>query len=306
MTAKLLTGKPLAEKIRDSVKIQVTDFSKNFNRSPKLVVIHTGNDPASEVYVRNKKRSAKKVGIESEIILLPETTSSRELETLIEKLNNDSGVDGILVQLPLPSHLDSDSILLKVDPRKDVDGFHPVNIGMLWNHTAPVAPCTPAGIMELLKYYQIEISGKNAVIVGRSRIVGKPIAALLLKENATVTIAHSKTKNLKKVCKEADILIAAIGRPAFLDKNYIQTGAVVIDVGINRVTEDELTNDWADQISDLKEVIAQKGYALIGDINPCDAMNLASFYTPVPGGVGLLTVAMLMRNTITLAINRMS
>jgi methylenetetrahydrofolate dehydrogenase (NADP+)/methenyltetrahydrofolate cyclohydrolase len=267
--------------VRDQIKNELRPRVEALSRPPGLAVVLVGNNPASEVYVRNKTKTSAELGIYSETITPPESITTGELLALVETLNQREEIDGILVQLPLPPHIDSQRILLAVSPDKDVDGFHPCNIGrMATGRPAPKA-CTPAGIIEILKRYHISISGRRAVVVGRSDIVGKPVALLLLHENATVTICHSKTPDLPAVCREAEILVAAIGRPAMITRDFIRSGATIIDVGINRV--------------DGK---------LIGDVDAAAAAELSSAYTPVPGGVGPLTIAMLMMNTVASAETR--
>lgn len=267
---ELLDGKALANDILDELTVKV----KQLDTVPNLVVIQVGNDPASSVYVRNKERTAERVGINSETVKLSKHITQDELLEIIDKYNNDSLVNGILVQLPLPKHIDEQVILEAISPMKDVDGFHPLNVGKLNIGQKQMIPSTPAGIMELLKANHIELEGKHVVIVGRSNIVGKPLAHLLLEANATVTIAHSKTKDLKHLTKQADILVVAVGQPEFITKDYVKTGAVVIDVGINR-TE-----------SGLK-----------GDVDFNNVKSKVAAITPVPGGVGPMTIAMLMNQT---------
>ncbi len=268
----LIDGKQIANIIKEEVKKEIED-TKDIKVS--LAVVQVGQDPASTVYVRNKKLACAQTTIESIAYELPEDTSENELLELIEKLNNDKNVNGILVQLPLPKHIDENKILLKIIPEKDVDGFHPVNIGLLQMGIAQIKPCTPAGIIELIKRSGIEITGKNCVVIGRSNIVGKPVAALLLQENATVTVTHSKTQNLPEILKKADIIVAAIGKERFVKADMVKEGAVIIDVGINRV--------------DGK---------LYGDVDFENIKDKASFITPVPGGVGPMTIAMLMKNCL--------
>lgn len=267
---ELLDGKVLANDILDKLSLKV----KQLDTAPNLVVIQVGNDPASSVYVRNKERTAERVGINSETVKLSKHITQDELLEIIDKYNNDSLVNGILVQLPLPKHIDEQVILEAISPMKDVDGFHPLNVGKLNIGQKQMIPSTPAGIMELLKANHIELEGKHVVIVGRSNIVGKPLAHLLLEANATVTIAHSKTKDLKHLTKQADILVVAVGQPELITKDYVKTGAVVIDVGINR-TE-----------SGLK-----------GDVDFNNVKLKVAAITPVPGGVGPMTIAMLMNQT---------
>lgn len=267
---ELLDGKALANDILDKLSLKVN----RLDTAPNLVVIQVGNDPASSVYVRNKERTAERVGINSETVKLSKHITQDELLEIIDKYNNDSLVNGILVQLPLPKHIDEQVILEAISPMKDVDGFHPLNVGKLNIGQKQMIPSTPAGIMELLKANHIELEGKHVVIVGRSNIVGKPLAHLLLEANATVTIAHSKTKDLKHLTKQADILVVAVGQSEFITKDYVKTGAVVIDVGINR-TE-----------SGLK-----------GDVDFNNVKLKVAAITPVPGGVGPMTIAMLMNQT---------
>lgn len=267
---KLLDGKALANDILDKLALKV----KQLDEAPHLVVIQVGNDPASSVYVRNKERTAKRVGITSETIKLSKHITQNELLEIIDKYNNDASVNGILVQLPLPEHIDEQVILEAISPVKDVDGFHPLNVGKLNIGQKQMIPSTPAGIMELLKANHIELEGKHVVIVGRSNIVGKPLAHLLLEANATVTIAHSRTKDLKQLTKLADILVVAVGQPELITSDYVKTGAVVIDVGINRTET-----------------------GLKGDVNFNDVKSKVAAITPVPGGVGPMTIAMLMNQT---------
>ena len=267
---EILDGKALANDILDKLSLKV----KQLDTAPNLVVIQVGNDPASSVYVRNKERTAERVGIKSETVKLSKHITQDELLEVIDKYNNDASVNGILVQLPLPEHIDEQVILEAISPMKDVDGFHPLNVGKLNIGQKQMIPSTPAGIMELLKANHIELEGKHVVIVGRSNIVGKPLAHLLLEANATVTVAHSRTKNLKQLTKMADILVVAVGQPELITKDYVKTGAVVIDVGINR-TE-----------SGLK-----------GDVDFNSVKSKVAAITPVPGGVGPMTIAMLMNQT---------
>ncbi len=284
---KLLKGKPVAEAVYQRITTDLEKL-KAQNVLPKLTVILVGNDPASKVYVSRKEKTSKKLGMDSETIYLPEETTEQELLDLISRLNEDPQVHGILVQLPLPKHIDEQKVILHIHPDKDVDCFHPRNVGLLVSGNPYVLPCTPAGIVEILKYYKIEVQGKHAVIIGRSNIVGKPMANLLLQKNewanATVTVVHSRTKDLAEHTRRADILIAAMGRPKFVTADMIKEGAVVIDVGINRVAADN-----------------EKGYALVGDVDYERALPRVASITPVPGGVGPMTIAMLMMNTLTVA-----
>ena len=272
--AQIIDGKKISQDIKDELKEKVTAL-KEAGTEVALAVIQVGNDPASSVYVRNKKRACEYIGIRSLSYELPEETTEAELMELIEKLNEDKTVNGILVQLPVPKHIDPDKIIQTISPEKDVDGFHPQNVGKLVIGEEGFVSCTPAGVIELLKRSGIAIFGKNCV-VGRSNIVGKPMALLMLRENATVTIAHSKTENLKELCKTADILIVAIGKPQFITADYVKEGAVVIDVGIHR----------------------DENNKLCGDVRYDEVAEKASAITPVPGGVGPMTIAMLMRNCV--------
>jgi len=275
-----------------------------FDRPPGLAVVLVGDNSASQVYVRNKTKTAGELGIYNETITPPASISTDDLLGIINELNSRQEIDGILVQLPLPKHIDAQKILLAVSPAKDVDGFHPYNAGLLATGREGLKPCTPAGIVELLKRNHIQIAGRNAVVVGRSDIVGKPMAFLLLREDATVTICHSRTKDLPAVCREADILVAAIGRTGMITADYIKPGAVVVDVGMNTVTDRKQAEDLFD--ATRLAAFEKKGSLLTGDVNPKDMARLASAYTPVPGGVGPLTIAMLMRNTIDAAERRCS
>ena len=275
---ELLNGKELAQKLQQEMTQEVTEL-KEKGLQPGLAVILVGEDPASQVYVRNKERAANNIGMYSVVYRLPETTSEAALIAKIEELNHDDKVHGILVQLPLPKHINEDLVLDTIDPAKDVDGFHPMNLGNLFAGKPTMIPCTPAGIMELIKLSGLDLAGKNAVIIGRSNIVGKPMAHLLLQANATVTICHSKTKDLPKVAKQADVLVVAIGRANFVTADFVKEGAVVIDVGINRDENNKLT----------------------GDVKFDEVAPLTSYITPVPGGVGPMTITMLMRQTIDAA-----
>ncbi|MGO5435538.1 bifunctional methylenetetrahydrofolate dehydrogenase/methenyltetrahydrofolate cyclohydrolase [Enterococcus cecorum] len=274
----VLNGKELAQKLQQEMTQEVTELMEK-GLQPGLAVILVGEDPASQVYVRNKERAANNIGMYSVVYRLPETTSEADLIAKIEELNHDDKVHGILVQLPLPKHINEDLVLDTIDPAKDVDGFHPMNLGNLFAGKPTMIPCTPAGIMELIKLSCLDLAGKNAVIIGRSNIVGKPMAHLLLQANATVTICHSKTKDLPKVAKQADVLVVAIGRANFVTADFVKEGAVVIDVGINRDENNKLT----------------------GDVKFDEVAPLTSYITPVPGGVGPMTITMLMRQTIDAA-----
>ena len=269
---------------------------QKLGRPPGLAVVLVGHNPASEIYVRSKIKACADLGIYSEKITPPETATTDELLTLVDSLNRNPAIDGILVQMPLPKQVDTRRVLEAILADKDADGFHPTNVGYLVAGRPAPRSCTPAGIIELLKHYKIPMDGKHAVVLGRSDIVGKPMALMLLHENATVTICHSRTKNLKEVCRQGDILVAAIGRPAFVTEEYIAPGAVVVDVGINRISDRE----EAVRLGRGAE-FDSKGRAVVGDVHPLDVEKAASAYTPVPGGVGPLTIAMLMANTVALA-----
>lgn len=273
--AQIIDGKRISQEIKDSLKVQVEEL-KEQGKSCTLVVIQIGNDPASSVYVANKKKACEYIGINSRSYELPEETTEDELLELIDELNHDSTVHGILCQLPLPKHMNEKKIFNRISPQKDVDGFHPENVGHLMIGEFGFVSCTPAGVIELLKASNISIEGKNCVVIGRSNIVGKPMAMLMLRENATVTICHSKTNDLKNICKQADILIVAIGKPKYINEEYIKEGAVVIDVGIHRDANNKLC----------------------GDVDFERVEPLCSAITPVPGGVGPMTICMLMKNCI--------
>jgi methylenetetrahydrofolate dehydrogenase (NADP+)/methenyltetrahydrofolate cyclohydrolase len=299
----ILDGARIRDQILSELKPEVETLNRKGAR-PGLAVVHVGHNPASEIYVRSKIKACHDLGIFSESLTPPDTVSTEELLAIVEQLNARPDIDGILVQLPLPKQVDEKRILLAIAPEKDVDGFHPCNLGKAAvGLPAPLA-CTPAGIIEILKRSGISIAGKRAVVVGRSDIVGKPVSLLLLRENATVTICHSKTPDLPAVCREADILVAAIGRPAMITAEFIREGAVVIDVGINRLSQRQ---DVARIFRDSPEKLAAfdaRGSVLVGDVDPVAMAARASAYTPVPGGVGPLTIAMLMSNTVASARER--
>jgi len=303
MTAKILGGREIADSIKEEVRGEVARLYEEQGLRLGLTVVRVGEDPASAVYVGNKVKTSNDLGIISEHIHLDADTTHEELLKTVKGLNERDDVDGILVQLPLPPHIDSAAILEALDPEKDVDGFHPVNVGRLNQGVRSLIPCTPACVIEILKRSGIPMVGKHAVIVGRSNIVGKPMAALLLKENATVTICHSRTVDLPSITTQADILIAAIGKAGFIRGNHIREGATVIDVGINNLTDRDLVEPFfpEDEVQKRLAAIEKRGYTLIGDVNPKEAIGKAGYFTPVPGGVGLLTVAMLMKNTLEAA-----
>ena len=299
MTARILDGTKLAAEIRAEVAAEVKQISASGVR-PGLAVVLVGHNPASEVYVRGKVKSSQEVGLYSEQHSPPESATTEELLALIESLNGRDEIDGILVQLPLPPQVDSKKVLLAVDPAKDVDGFHPMNVGYLSTQRPGLVPCTPAGVMEILRRSGIAVAGQEAVVVGRSDIVGKPVAMLLLNQNATVTVCHSKTRDLPGVCRRGDILVAAIGRAGMVTREFVRPGATVIDVGINKVTDRaEFDRLFAGNAKRLETFIS-KGSTLVGDVHP-EVAEVAEAITPVPGGVGPLTIAMLMSNTVKAA-----
>ncbi len=280
-TAKLLDGKALAAKIQQQLSAEIAELQPQVGRPPGLAVLMVGDNPASAAYVRGKERACAKVGIASFGKHFPTQTTQAELEEVIDALNRDQRVDGILVQLPLPNHLDAVSLLHQIDPNKDADGLHPVNLGKLVRGEPGLRSCTPAGIMRLLQEYEISLRGKRATVVGRSILVGKPLALMLLEADATVVVAHSRSPNLAELTKNADILIAAAGRPGLISAEMVKPGAVVVDVGINRITDDSGNS------------------RLVGDVQFDSVAGVAEFLTPVPGGVGPMTVAMLLQNTFS-------
>lgn len=272
----LMDGKAVSAAVKESVRLEVEQLKKQ-GVEACLAVIIVGSDPASRVYVNNKKKACELTGIRSEEYALPEETTEQELLTLIDRLNADKKVNGILCQLPLPKHIDENTVIERIDPKKDVDMFSCVNVGKMWVGDGVFLPCTPAGVMELLSYYHIDLCGKNCVVVGRSNIVGKPMACLLLEKNATVTVCHSRTKNLAKICRSADVIVAAVGKAKFITADMVKDGAVVVDVGINR----------------------NENGKLCGDVDFENVKEKASYITPVPGGCGPMTIAMLMKNTVS-------
>ena len=299
MTARILDGSRMAAEIRAEVAAEVKAMAASGVR-PGLAVVLVGHNPASEVYVRGKVKSSEEVGIYSEKHTPPESVSTEELLDLIADLNRREEIDGILVQLPLPPQVDAKKVLLAVDPAKDVDGFHPMNVGYLSTQRPGLVPCTPAGVMEILKRSGIPVVGQEAVVVGRSDIVGKPVAMLLLNGNATVTVCHSKTIDLPGVCRRADILVAAIGRAGMITRDYVKPGATVIDVGMNQVTTRAEFDRLFAGNKKREETFVAKGSTLVGDVHP-EVAAVAGAITPVPGGVGPLTIAMLMANTVKAA-----
>ena len=277
--ANIIDGKAISAQIREEIAEKVRIYNEKTGLRPGLAVVIVGENPASQVYVRNKKKACEQVGFNSWVYEMPEQTTQEELDALIDKLNEEKSVHGILVQLPLPAHLDEEHVILRIKPEKDVDAFHPYNVGRITIGDPKFLPCTPAGIMELLDRSNIDVSGKECVVVGRSNIVGKPMALLLLAKNGTVTVCHSKTKDLKEVCRRADILVVAIGKADFITADMVKEGAVVIDVGMNRNAEGKLT----------------------GDVDFESVSEVASYITPVPGGVGPMTITMLLQNTLKAA-----
>ncbi|TYL04367.1 bifunctional methylenetetrahydrofolate dehydrogenase/methenyltetrahydrofolate cyclohydrolase [Streptococcus dysgalactiae] len=281
---EIMDGKTLAQKMQSELTIKVQQLKQEKDIVPGLVVILVGDNPASQVYVRNKERAALAAGFKSETVRLSESICQEELIAIIERYNEDDTIHGILVQLPLPNHINDKKIILAIDPKKDVDGFHPMNTGHLWSGRPLMVPCTPAGIVEMLREYEVDLEGKHAVIIGRSNIVGKPMAQLLLDKNATVTLTHSRTRHLEDVCRHADVLIVAIGQGHFVTKDFVKEGAVVIDVGMNRDDNGKL----------------------IGDVAFDEVSQVASKITPVPGGVGPMTITMLLEQTYQAALRSVS
>lgn len=281
---EIMDGKALAQKMQSELTIKVQQLKQEKGIVPGLVVILVGDNPASQVYVRNKERAALAAGFKSETVRLSESICQEELIAIIERYNEGDTIHGILVQLPLPNHINDKKIILAIDPKKDVDGFHPMNTGHLWSGRPLMVPCTPAGIVEMLREYEVDLEGKHAVIIGRSNIVGKPMAQLLLDKNATVTLTHSRTRHLEDVCRHADVLIVAIGQGHFVTKDFVKEGAVVIDVGMNRDDNGKL----------------------IGDVAFDEVSQVASKITPVPGGVGPMTITMLLEQTYQAALRSVS
>ena len=298
MTAQILDGTSVGKAIKDEVAAEVAEYSRR-GLQPGLAVVLVGNNPASQIYVSSKAKTCAELGIYSEKIELEESTSTDELLRLVDGLNRRIEIDGILIQLPLPRQIDSKRVLDLVDPAKDVDGLHPVNVGRLTIGERGLRPCTPAGIMEMLDRYQIRIDGSRAVVLGRSRLVGLPMSVLLLHRHATVTICHSHTPDLAAMAREADILIAAIGRMAMVDATFVKPGATVIDVGTNRVTNAADLVRLFGNNPKRRAAFEKNGYTQVGDVNPREVAEIAGYLTPVPGGVGPLTIAMLMKNTLT-------
>jgi methylenetetrahydrofolate dehydrogenase (NADP+)/methenyltetrahydrofolate cyclohydrolase len=303
----ILDGIAIAAEIKAEVGEQVS-AAKDAGYTPGLAVILVGEVPASQIYVRSKVKTCAELGIFSEMITPPATATTEELLKLVSMLNAREDIDGILIQLPLPAHVDTALLLEAVDPKKDVDGFHPINAGRLMSGAPTeqvLAPCTPAGIMEVLRRSGIPVAGQRAVVLGRSNIVGKPIAAMLINDSATVTVCHSKTRDLAKLTREADILVAAIGRPGFVTAEMVQPGATIIDVGINRISTEEELQKFFPGDESRRAGFEKRGSTIVGDVDPA-AFAISGAYTPVPGGVGALTIAMLMSNTVKAARLRRS
>jgi methylenetetrahydrofolate dehydrogenase (NADP+)/methenyltetrahydrofolate cyclohydrolase len=296
---RILNGIAIADEIKAEVAIEVKAL-KDRGITPGLAVILVGEVPASQIYVRSKIKTCGELGIFSEMLTPPDSVTTDEMLALVAELNEREDIDGILIQLPLPKHVNTKRLLEAVAPDKDVDGFHPVNVGRLQSGQPALAPCTPAGIMEILRRSELPVAGQNAVVVGRSDIVGKPAAMMLLNASATVTVCHSKTADLPKFTQSADILVAAMGRPGFVTEDMVKPGATLIDVGINRITDPAQLEEFFPNDPERAATFAKRGSVVVGDIHPA-AFAKAGAYTPVPGGVGALTIAMLMQNTVTAA-----
>lgn len=302
--ARVLSGNAIRDEVLAELKDRAVAFA-NQGVVPGLAAVLVGNHPASKIYVRNKIRACDRIGAFSETIRLPAGISTGELLDEIRRLNRREDIDGVLVQLPLPNQIDSERVLQAVDPEKDVDGFHPANVGRLASGQPCLQPCTPKGLVEILRRSSIPIAGRHAVVVGRSNIVGKPAALLLLAAHATVTICHSKTPDLAATCRRADILVAAVGRPGMLTREFLREGVVVLDVGINRVQDADLAERLLGRLPERLARFRETGKALVGDVHPADVREAASAYTPVPGGVGPMTIAMLLSNTLQAARRRL-
>lgn len=295
MTARLIDGKAISK----AIEMEVAEAIARLGFAPGLVAVRVGNDPASEVYVRSKAKKARELGLRGDELVLPESTTEAELLQHIDRLNREDTIDGILVQLPLPKQIDAQKVIDSIDPAKDVDGFHPINVGKLHLGRPTLAPCTPAGIMRLIESTGATIEGSHAVVIGRSDIVGKPMAALLLQRSATVTIAHSRTRDLATVVRSAGIIIAAVGKPLLVTREMVKPGAIVIDVGMNRLGTGDAELVAHDE--EKARLLAKNGTVLAGDVDFARVREIAAWITPVPGGVGPMTIAMLMRNTVTAA-----
>lgn len=303
--ALMLDGARVAGEIKREVGAEVVRLREEHGVTPRLATVLVGEDAASAVYVRNKIRSCEELGISSEHRSLPAETTTSQLLKLIESLNARDDVDGVLVQLPLPKGVDESAVIEAIDPERDVDGFHPINVGRMMQRRPALLPCTPAGVVELLVREGVEIAGSRVCVVGRSNIVGRPVAELLLQRDATVTVSHSRTRDLFAVTSEADILVVAIGRAGFVRAEHVKPGAVVVDVGMNRVTDETQVRElFGDNAEKRLKALRERGYTLVGDVHPAEVERIAGRLTPVPGGVGLLTVAMLMKNTVTAARRR--
>jgi methylenetetrahydrofolate dehydrogenase (NADP+)/methenyltetrahydrofolate cyclohydrolase len=300
---KVLDGKATAKQIREEVAAGCAELQSKHGIVPGLTVVLVGEDPASQIYVRNKEKAAKAAGMNSVVERMPATATQDEVLRAVRRLNADPAVHGILVQLPLPDGVDEHVVIESIDPAKDVDGFHPENVGRLLSGLPGIVSCTPAGIIELLKRNDIELSGRNAVVIGRSNIVGKPMAVLLLRENCTVTVCHSRTVDLPRVASRADILIVAIGRAGMVTADFIRPGAVVVDVGMHRIEDEATARDLFGDDAKRLAAVRDKGGTLCGDVHPLQARTKAGWLSPVPGGVGPLTIALLMRNTLQAARN---
>ncbi|HVT43974.1 MAG TPA: tetrahydrofolate dehydrogenase/cyclohydrolase catalytic domain-containing protein [Thermoanaerobaculia bacterium] len=303
MSAQILDGRHVAGEIESRLVRQIATLASEGIR-PGLVAIRVGDDPASEIYVRNKARKAEELGLSGVELALPSRTSESSLLRELDRLNRDESVDGILVQLPLPSHIATETIIESIDPQKDVDGFHPSNVGRLHLGQPALTPCTPAGIIELIRSTGVAIRGLHAVVVGRSNIVGKPVAAMLLQSDATTTISHSRTADLGSITRQADILVAAAGRPLMIDASMIKPGSIVIDVGINRISDPATATTMLAHDQGKLETFNARGNVLVGDVDFGGAREIASWITPVPGGVGPMTIIMLMSNTVAAAMGR--
>jgi methylenetetrahydrofolate dehydrogenase (NADP+) / methenyltetrahydrofolate cyclohydrolase len=298
MSGQIMDGKAIGAAIRAEVAEGAAALRAKGLRAPGLAAVLVGENPASKVYVSSKVKACAEAGLFSEKVERPATATTEEVLEVVRHLNDRQDIDGILVQLPLPKQVDEGAVLRAIDPAKDVDGFHPVSVGNLVLDQGGFEPCTPAGIMQLLKRCGVDLKGKRAVVVGRSHIVGKPMALMLLREHATVTICHSRTQDLPGVCREADVLVAAMGKPAFITHDFIKPGAVVVDVGINRVTDLAEAERFFGGDPERMKQVREKGSTLVGDVLPTAMWEKASLYTPVPGGVGPLTIAMLLSNTL--------
>ena len=300
-TPRILDGRAVARQIRAEVAAGCAELKQNHSIAPGLTVVLVGDDPASQIYVRNKEKAAAKAGMNSRIERLPAESTEQQVLDTVERLNADPAVHGILVQLPLPSQIDERRVTQAIDPDKDVDGFHPVNAGRLLAGHEGFVPCTPAGIIELLKRNAIELCGKRAVVIGRSNIVGKPMALLLLREHCTVTVCHSRTRNLAEVASQGEILVAAVGRAGLVTADFIRPGAVVVDVGIHRIEDEATCRDLFGDDAARLAAVRDKGSTLVGDVHPLQARERAGWLSPVPGGVGPLTIACLLKNTLQAA-----